>query len=128
MFVFLKTVYFDLWICALFLPKDGRNYRNQTLLDSEKIRNLSHFLSEKMFPGYRCKSGIAIFAQRVTTNCAYSPFLMSKFLLKNASLFLFIKIKTKHSFLLLKYKAFLSILTFKIFTTKDETLQTIVQD
>ena len=37
------------------------------------------YLIRQSFPGYRCKSDVAIFAWRVTCNYAYSPFNLTAY-------------------------------------------------
>ena len=48
----------------------------------------SHIFIIFMFQGYRCKSGMASFAYRVTRNYAYRP-LEVHFQRKNSSIFLY---------------------------------------
>ena len=62
-------------ICPFLADKKQlETFTEIPLSKSEKRRYLPQFLCNKGFQGYRCKTGIAIFAWRVTKDYVYSPF------------------------------------------------------
>ena len=51
-----------------------RFYSNSTAIREIYKQSSFSSINSQRFKGYRCKSGIALFAWRVTLNYAYSPF------------------------------------------------------
>jgi len=47
---------------------------NVRFMSQENVRFMPHFETRERFQMYRCESGIAIFAWRITKSYAYRPF------------------------------------------------------
>ena len=85
-FVFFKLIifYWSFSAEAAFLvyKKQWRNSQKINTFQVRKTTVSSTFFTRLRFQGYRNKSGVAIFAWRVTLNYAYSPFNNNYNLLK----------------------------------------------
>ena len=85
-FGLIKSILFWLEKC-LFLKvsslllidkKFASQFRRETAIENEQFKETKTWISNsylirQSFYGYSCKTGIAIFARRVSWNCAYSP-------------------------------------------------------
>ena len=95
--------------CAfLAYQKDWRNYQNQTLFFRVRKTTLSSkFLIRLRFQGNRCKSGISIFAWRVTWYYNYSSFQIIWF---NSKWYIFRTLVLYCSILFCRISSFFNVL------------------
>ena len=69
-----------LWVSSLLLvnKKCARHFRGKIANENEQFKKNSKksnsYFIRQIFQGYRCKSGISVFAWRVAWNHAFSPF------------------------------------------------------
>ena len=73
-----KCLFLKVSSLLLIDKKFASQFRRETAIENEQFKETKTWISNsylirQSFKGYCCKTGIAIFARRVSWNCAYSP-------------------------------------------------------